>query len=332
MRKHRPAGFTMVELMVVILIVGMLMALLVMAVQSSRESARKSQCLHRMRGIAIAINQYEATANHYPGFRHYPYHAIALGTNQRIAYATGWFPPLFDLLGLGQLAAPDLKFGWKQPQVIGTESFSYAPPLHPKLVCPSDFEKMGYSQYPLTSFVVNSGRPDSTTPTKAWPSDWRSNGIFVDLLPHRGNRNNTVKTWRGAESMSASFVGKYDGLSMTLMLTENLQATAWYSAQEPSNSFVFVDPADVSGKVINGPGFDAAKFGNYATARPSSNHNGGVNVVFADESGRFLRDDIDYDVYCALMTSNGKAAREPGRITPSASAIINPPQIALDDL
>ena len=40
-------------------------------------------------------------------------------------------------------------------------------------------------------------------------------------------------------------------------------------------------------------------------ARPSSNHPGGVNIVFADGRCKFLSDDIDYSVYCLLMTSNG---------------------------
>ncbi|HTQ39627.1 MAG TPA: DUF1559 domain-containing protein [Pirellulales bacterium] len=46
---------------------------------------------------------------------------------------------------------------------------------------------------------------------------------------------------------------------------------------------------------------------NYA-ARPSSNHPGGVVVVFADGSAKFLREDIDYPVYCLLMTPYGMRA------------------------
>ena len=40
-------------------------------------------------------------------------------------------------------------------------------------------------------------------------------------------------------------------------------------------------------------------------ARPSSNHEGGVNVIFCDGSGRFLSDRIDLHVYVKLLTSNG---------------------------
>ncbi len=53
--------------------------------------------------------------------------------------------------------------------------------------------------------------------------------------------------------------------------------------------------------------FDTSKVDNYA-ARPSSNHPGGVIVAFVGGNTRFLREDIDYPVYCLLMTSDGANA------------------------
>ena len=47
-----------------------------------------------------------------------------------------------------------------------------------------------------------------------------------------------------------------------------------------------------------------SKLSNYA-ARPASNHPGGVIVTFVGGNTRFLREDIDYPVYCLLMTSDG---------------------------
>jgi len=64
--KKTNAGFTLVELLVVIAIIGVLVALLLPAVQAAREAARRTQCLNQIRQVALACHNYESSHTTFP--------------------------------------------------------------------------------------------------------------------------------------------------------------------------------------------------------------------------------------------------------------------------
>ena len=64
-RQH-PHGFTLVELLVVIAIIGILVALLLPAIQAAREAARRSQCVNNLRQLGIAMMNYEGAKKGLP--------------------------------------------------------------------------------------------------------------------------------------------------------------------------------------------------------------------------------------------------------------------------
>src|SRR5258705_13892887 len=65
-RRHRLRGFTLVELLVVIAIIGILVALLLPAIQAAREAARRSQCINNLKQFGIGLLNYHNSNNAFP--------------------------------------------------------------------------------------------------------------------------------------------------------------------------------------------------------------------------------------------------------------------------
>ena len=165
-----------------------------------------------------------------------------------------------------------------------------------------------------------------------------SSGIFQrDLTTFNGG----IVLNRGSTLMSLDYVGSGDGTTNTMMLSENLQAGNWWDSSANKLGFGIRVPVNVATSQPTygsaGTNYSAAPAGQpmrtegtaFATttpdpwfinrnlaagagtaSRPSSQHFGGVNVVFCDGSARYLNENMDKDTYVKLLTSNGVANGE----------------------
>ncbi|MDO4576052.1 MAG: DUF1559 domain-containing protein [Planctomycetia bacterium] len=301
---HPGPAFTLVELLVVIAIIGMLVGLLLPAVQQAREAARRMSCSNNMRQIGLACHTYAAGHNEKlpPG-------------SDKINDGNGRFSFLAYILpNVEQLALyQQIDF-----QATGTAAWNYmssqseiAATLIPTYVCPSFGEnpvstKASHEFGALSTYNGNAGAIRKA-------SEGRTETVLVRKcvvgdVPHNG-----LFDW-GVEDIR--FASVRDGLSNTLMLGEipapkirecvslntyPYYARCWICGSYNSNTQPFYC-AKVCENPINRPENKANRMNHQSFG---SQHPGGCNFAFGDGSVHFVTEGIDFTLYRDLATRNG---------------------------
>jgi prepilin-type N-terminal cleavage/methylation domain-containing protein len=200
-------GFTLVELLVVITIIGLLAALIVPAVQGAMETARTNNCRNNMVQSGKAAIGYAARKNYFPGYLN-----PKLNTSQ--TNMTSWQVALLNDLDQGS--------NYKAWINNDTAQINANAPYLEVFICPSDNTAVGQTG-PFVSFVANTGKTGDKT-TDPYSDPWE--GVFHDLS------NSSY-----ANKRKVALDGIPDGASTTILFSENLDADKYTATTEPILGF-----------------------------------------------------------------------------------------------
>jgi prepilin-type N-terminal cleavage/methylation domain-containing protein/prepilin-type processing-associated H-X9-DG protein len=291
---RRKRGFTLVELLVVITIIGILIALLLPAVQAAREAARKMSCSNNMRQMGVALHNYHSANNTFPpGYL----------TSNDIWAGFGWMAAILPCME-GQTISDSINYGAPQGShdpvnqvILKTYITAY---LCPSLPPPTTYVE-------VTSAI--SGLKDAATGTYA--------GVATDICVHSGNVADDY-CWPTATSNYSGclVINKAipiseikDGSSQTLMVAERL---APYPPDDPwcggTDPCPLGEPWIGWSRVTTQYGINQKSGLYYKASGVWAAHPGGANFTYADGHVLFLSDSINQPILRSLTTRDSLSA------------------------
>ncbi|QDV68568.1 hypothetical protein Poly24_22780 [Rosistilla carotiformis] len=308
-------GFTLVELLVVIAIIGILVGLLLPAVQSAREAARRMQCSNNLKQIGLAIHNYHDTYQSMP-----PGHVNVGGTmaNADPDYRWGWNAQILPFIEQ-QAVLDAIHFGNWNIRSCADNATTRAAMANPISAyrCPSDIAPETNNECPMAS-----QRTATSNYIGVHTSDY-----WLDQACSDSQQRGGCFYGEGV----VKFRDVLDGLSNTLMVGERKWQTRDKNGQVETSgaahAFGIVRWDDWHRGYIYGIGvyrqnMDGLDFLNGSTNRTkqgfSSFHPGGAQWVLADGSVTFLANTID-----AHFDSRGVQADPTGSVTDTTRRVID---------
>lgn len=333
----RSRGFTLVELLVVIAIIGVLVALLLPAVQQAREAARRMQCVNNMKQLGLAVHNFHDTNQFFPSGSHQP---MFHGPNGRDDYSGGrdrWSylvpllpqieqQPLYDvfvsnLLGISRPWHTE-DSGVRNP-LTTTEISAF--------ICPSDTNaKVRDGDRTRTNYHCNRGdqwlnwnwnesrgvmgNGIHIRKTFASLTDGSSNTMLISEAKTgvRGSRRVTESLGSGlgvdASSPPALCLARIGpNNSMTGDVSNNDWQIGWRWADAITSYTQWLPMLPPNGPSCGANGES------WVMTTASSYHPGGVNVVFCDGSVKFMNDTIDAGDPNMTVNDSPFPPADPGR-------------------
>jgi prepilin-type N-terminal cleavage/methylation domain-containing protein len=335
MRRQQVRAFTLVELLVVIAIIGTLVALLLPAVQSARESSRRSNCLSNVRQLGLAATEYDVRMRRYPAlFDGLPVQQQLSGSGEKYTtWAVLLLPEMeqqaiYDEYAKGSVPLPKM---YVQSYLCPSDSVQTRSGTSSSYVANAGWATSASNQSPANGpFLNRVYDPKNAVMEGHWKDGKEHTLIFSERIPTGAIQNGyDVLGWNGFKSADS----KGDEIDHDVVDEEKRDRTwgpafVWWSSPSPCSYIngrecVCPNPdyAPTPCQPRSGTGRYLASACTYecnttdraVNARPASEHGGGVNVAFASGRALFIRETIDYKVFRALMTLNEKNSNSPER-------------------
>jgi prepilin-type N-terminal cleavage/methylation domain-containing protein len=320
---HR--AFTLVELLVVIAIIGVLVSLLLPAVQAAREAARRSQCTNQLRQLGLALINHHDVRGRFPSasIRSYANDTTGQATSDFYGPQQSWIAQILPFIEeMNIYSGIDFnEFQGARNDVVRRQT-----PL-PLIRCPSDgTSQPGDSTDAPTNYVAcyGSSSSESCTPPGIGDCEPRqlgrvfsvsgADGIFYNdsKVRYRQITDGLSKTLAVSECLVGSPIQDInsegllescaDGVRVASLAQERWRGGSWYYGAQQSywgfSTFITPNSTTTFGDCRFKPW---SSVGVYAA---QSSHPGGVSALIADGSCHFVSDDVERAVWSAFGTIN----------------------------